>query len=283
MYNNNVEEFSTSNCKYSEDAEVNLLYLNQKLCFDISNLVKILRRQHDKMCSKKKFNLTPFVVPEQTYIKMDYNGMYDHTKFWWWFGILKNLASFALNESIQEEMFMNHLQNFVEHFCPILVIKEGNIQQIKTHLKHGIEKFVDYKNEQENYEYIFFILKKANFYHLLVYNMVDNCFYFYEGSPLENIKVIEELIFYFKVDQLIHIKYNETKQVDSLFHITDLIFKIIFTSLDASLENIRLSLAQLINLPSQSDPLKVIIIYQFIIDEIDKIEILMFNAKIVSE
>lgn len=189
--------------------------------------------------------------------------------------VLLQLERVAVEDFMAEDFFFAFLHRFLLKYAPVFVAEPQSDAQWRARLEDEVAGFVRSKSDQK-LEHLFFLLRNDGVCDLLVFNVADASFYFYENeSRTENVALARELVFFLRhllrADQMVHAVCAADVVGDSLFA-AEMLLKIQFNAVDRRLERPMLSLTQIVNLPSYSDMLAVIVVGQFLIGEINEVE-----------
>lgn len=189
--------------------------------------------------------------------------------------VLARLERVAVEDFLNDDFFLVFLHRFLLKYAPVFLVDPQNDMQWRVHLKDEVTEFIRSKSEQK-LEHLFFMLRNDRICDLLVFSVADASFYFYENdSQTDNVSLARELVFFLRhllhADQMVHALCAPDVLNSSLFA-AEMLLKIQFNAVDRRLDSSMLSLTQVVNLPSYSDFLLVIIVSQFLISEINEVE-----------
>lgn len=189
--------------------------------------------------------------------------------------VLAKLERLAVEDFMNEDFFLEFLLRFLLKYAQVFLVDPRNDQQWRVRLKLEVTEFVHAKSEQK-LEHLFFLLRNDRICDLLVFNVADASFYFYENqSQNDNLPLARELVFFLRhllhADQMVHALCATDVPNNSLFA-AEMLLRIQFNAVDHRLDGPMLSMTQVVNLPSYFDFLAVIIVGQFLISEINEVE-----------
>lgn len=174
----------------------------------------------------------------------------------------------GLNENVVDE-YVRHLQRSYDR---ILILGTDAVRLLKNATKEWLKEYLDAKHATE-YEKVLFILKENGHYSLILFNSMNASFYHYDTASRLNAEVTEQFVFklrrYFQAEQLVVVERN-CEYADSSLYAIDSMMKIILTSENENTNDV--SPIQLLNLPSQPDYLKIIVMSRYIVTKLEQIE-----------
>lgn len=194
--------------------------------------------------------------------------------------IIKELEEFTNADGLNDDVIREYINHLEQSYKQILIFKPEIVQFLKSAPKDAIKQFLDSKRATD-YEKILFVLKEGSHHSMILFNASNATFYHYDMAAKENSELAEQIIFrlrrYFKVEQLVDVERKSQYAESSLFTI-DNMMKIILNAEDSATSNGDLSPLQLINLPSQPDYLKIIIMSRYIVNKLAQIEALVSDS-----
>lgn len=189
--------------------------------------------------------------------------------------LLVKLERVAVEDILDQDLFIEFLLQFLLKYAQVFLVDPRNDKQWRTRLKLEVTEFVHSKSEQK-LDHLFFLLRNDKRCDLLVFNVADASFYFYQSqSQNDNVPLARELVFFLRhllhADQMVHALCTTDVPISSVFA-AEMLLRIQFNAMDYRLDNPMLSLTQVVNLPSYFDFIAVILVSQFLIHEINEVE-----------
>lgn len=174
----------------------------------------------------------------------------------------------GLNEDVIDE-YIHHLER---NYDQVLIFGPEAVDALNALPKEALKEWLEARRAHD-FEKVLFVLKQEGHYSLVLFNGANASFYHYDAANKRHSELAEQLILklrrHFEAEQLVEVESNAQFGDSSLFTV-DSMMKIILTAEDENKESV--SPVQVLNLPSQPDYLKIIIMSRYIVTKLSQIE-----------
>lgn len=174
----------------------------------------------------------------------------------------------GLNEDVVDE-YIRHLER---NYDQVLIFGPEAVDALNALPKESLKEWLEARRVHD-FEKVLFVLKQEGHYSLVLFNSANASFYHYDAANKRHLELAEQLILklrrHFEAEQLVEVESNAQFGDSSLFTV-DSMMKIILTAEDENKESV--SPVQVLNLPSQPDYLKIIIMSRYIVTKLSQIE-----------
>lgn len=185
---------------------------------------------------------------------------------------IAELDEFTSADGLNDDVVDEYIRHLERHYEQVLIFGPEAVEALNAMPKEALKEWLEAKRAHE-FEKVLFVLKKEGHYSLVLFNGANASFYHYDAANKRHSELAEQLILklrrHFEAEQLVEVESNAQFGDSSLFTV-DSMMKIILTAEDDNKESV--SPVQVLNLPSQPDYLKIIIMSRYIVTKLSQIE-----------
>lgn len=188
-----------------------------------------------------------------------------------------DLDEFAAADGLNDDVVDEYIRHLERNYEQVLIVGPEAVHALCALPKEAVAEWLAGR-QAHRFERLLFVLKQEGHYSLVLYNGANASFYHYDAAAKRHAELAEQLILklrrHLEADQLVEVESaggaQQAQFGESALFTVDSMMKIILTVEDDAKESV--SPVQLLNLPSQPDYLKIIIMSRYIVTKLGQIE-----------